>query len=302
MTTRSVEPVWWELAVRGVTLRGTVHGRAAQRSPDAPAVVAVHGGPGVDGAGLRHVLAPLAGHAELVVPDLRGHGRSDLAEPESWTLDDWADDLAVVIEALRLHRPVIVGMSFGGWVVLWYAARHPEQLGSLIVAATSARLPTVEEGAERMAILGGPASAAAWRAVHLDPNEEDTPAFARHVLALMAVRQPGPALRAVRAAQIRTPQVNAHFTPQFSRLDLTGDARKVRCPVAVVVGERDPLTTPALAAATAEAFPGPARLRIVPDAAHDLLTDAPEVLLEEINSVLATRSQHAPQDTTTLST
>jgi len=93
----------------------------------------------------------------------------------------------------------------------------------------------------------------------------------------------------VRAAQVKTPQVNAHFTPQFSRLDLTDDARQVRCPATVVVGELDPLTTPQLAAATADACPGRARLRLVPHAAHDLLTDAPDILGEEIHWALAAR-------------
>ncbi len=295
--TRLSGPVWWEFAVRGVTLRGTAQGRGADRAPEAAAVVAVHGGPGVDGGGLRQVLAPLAEQAELVVPDLRGHGRSDRADPATWTLDDWADDLAGVIDALQLHRPVVVGVSFGGWVALRYAARHREQLGSLVIAATTARLPSVEEGAERMASLGGPASAAAWRAVHADPSFEASPAFERHVLALMAVQPPSAELRTVRAAQIRTPEVNEHFTPQFSRLDLTSDARRTRCPVAVVVGERDPLTTAQLAAATADACPGPTRLRLIPDAAHDLLSDAPNVLLEEIAWALAARDRHGQQDT-----
>lgn len=287
MRAGSTYPVWWEFAVRGVTLRGTVQGRDDHRGSDAAAVVAVHGGPGIDGGGLRHVLAPLAAHAELVVPDLRGHGLSDFAAPESWTLDDWADDLAGVIDALALHRPVVVGVSFGGWVALRYAARHPDQLGSLVVAATTSRLPTVEEGAERMRTLGGPASAALWRAVHADPNVEATAAFGEHVLTLMAIRQPTRELAAVRAVQIKTSQVNQHFTPLFSQLDLTSDARRTRCPVTVVVGERDPLTTPELAAATADACPGPARLRIIPDTAHDLLTDAPDILLAEITSALA---------------
>jgi proline iminopeptidase len=233
------------------------------------------------------VLSPLAEHAQLVVPDLRGHGRSDLASPESWTLDDWADDLAGVIDALELHRPVVVGVSFGGWVALRYAARHPDQLRGLIVAATTARLPTVDEGADRMKVLGGPASAATWRAVHRDPGVEATPAFRRHVLALMAVRRASPEFAAVRAAQIKTPQVNEHFTPLFSQLDLTDDVRRTRCPVTVVVGDRDPLTTPALAAATAQACPGAARLRIIPNAAHDLLSDAPDILLEELESAMA---------------
>lgn len=284
------ETAWWEFAVRGVTLRGTVQRRSGARAIDDPAVLAIHGGPGVDGGGLRHVLAPLAERARLFVPDLRGHGRSDLASAATWTLDDWAADLAVVIDKLALHRPVVVGVSFGGWVALRLAARHPDHLGGLVVVATTARLPTVEEGAERMQSLGGPASAALWRAVHVDPDVEETPAFGEHVLSLMAVHQPGSALSAVRAAQIRTPRVNEHFTPLFSQLDLTSDVRQTRCPVTVIIGERDPLTTPELAVATADASPGPARLLIIPDAAHDLLTDAPNILLAEIDAAMSARA------------
>jgi pimeloyl-ACP methyl ester carboxylesterase len=292
MDAPSAQLAWWEFAVRGALLRGTIQRPLGERSSDRVAVVAVHGGPGIDGGGLRHVLAPLARQTELVVPDLRGHGRSDRATPASWTLDDWADDLAGVIDALDLHRPVVVGVSFGGWVALRHAARHPDQLGGLVIAATTARLPGVEEGAERMGALGGPASAALWRTVHSDPSVEATAAFGEHVLSLMALRTPDAALAAVRAAQIRTPQVNRHFTPMFSQLDLTDDARRVRCPATVIVGEQDPLTTPALATATFDAFPGPARLRILPDTAHDLLIDAPDSLLAEIElavTLLATR-------------
>ena len=236
------------------------------------------------------MLAPLAERAELVVPDLRGHGRSDLATPSTWTLDDWADDLAGVIDQLDIHRPVVVGVSFGGWVALRYAARHPEQVGSLIIAATSARLPTVAEGAERMGVLGGPTAAELWRAAHADWTIAKTDAFEEHVMTLMAMRRPSPELAAIRAAQVKTKQVNQHFTPMFTELDLTGDAHVINCPVRIVVGERDPLTTPALAAATAEAFPGPARLSIIAAAAHDLLVDAPDTLIAEIELALTQRS------------
>jgi pimeloyl-ACP methyl ester carboxylesterase len=287
MTARPAEAVWWRLPVRGVTLRGTTQGHAGGRS--VVAVVAVHGGPGIDGGGLRHVLAPLSEQAKLVIPDLRGHGRSDLSARATWELDEWADDLACVIDALQLQRPVVVGVSFGGWVALRHAARHPEQVASLVIACTTARLPTVDEGATRMGRLGGPASAAAWREAHVDPAFEASAAFHEHCLSLMALRQPGPALSAVRAAQIKTAQVNAHFTPQFTRLDLTAAARALRCPVTIVVGEQDPLTTPALAAATARACPPGARLRLIPDAAHDLLVDAPDILMDEVRQALAAR-------------
>jgi pimeloyl-ACP methyl ester carboxylesterase len=110
----------------------------------------------------------------------------------------------------------------------------------------------------------------------------------------MAMRQPSPELAAIRAAQVRTMQVNEHFTPMFTELDLTGDARAVHCPVTVVVGERDPLTTPELVTATAQAFPGPARLSIIADTAHDLLVDAPDVLIAEIELALTQRPTGRP--------
>ena len=289
MVSPAAIPLWWEFSIRGVTLRGTVQARDHDPKGDAAAVVAVHGGPGIDGGGLRHVLSPLADEARIVVPDLRGHGRSDLGTSLTWTLDEWADDLAEVIAALQVHNPIVVGMSFGGWVALRYAARHAGQPGSLIIAAMTARLPTFEQSAERMRALGGPISATAWLAAHAGGAGHSNAEFEDHVVSLMAIRTATRELAAVRAAQIKTPQVNEHFTPRFSELDLTEDVARIQCPLTVLVGERDPLTTPELARATADASAGPSRLRVLPDVAHDLLVDAPDALLAEIRCELATR-------------
>lgn len=72
-----------------------------------------------------------AGHLAAAV-DLRGHGRSD--KPESgYDYDTMCRDLALVVEALfgrpvpgRFERPVLVGQSFGGNLVLEVAARYPD--------------------------------------------------------------------------------------------------------------------------------------------------------------------------------
>src|SRR5882672_5546782 len=79
-----------------------------------PVLVGLHGGPGVDGTGLRYSLAPLANVAQVIVPDQRGHGRSDPGAPESWNLPTWADDLSGFSDALGLERPFVLGISFGG--------------------------------------------------------------------------------------------------------------------------------------------------------------------------------------------
>ena len=64
-----------------------------------------------------------AGHL-AVTADLRGHGRS--SKPDGpYDVATVAADVAALIAALRLDRPVVAGQSWGGNVVVELAARHP---------------------------------------------------------------------------------------------------------------------------------------------------------------------------------
>lgn len=62
----------------------------------------------------------------IVCLDLRGHGFSDkpLDAELYQTGAHWADDIAAVMIALGLRRPVLVGSSYGGYVIGDYLARH----------------------------------------------------------------------------------------------------------------------------------------------------------------------------------
>jgi len=66
-----------------------------------------------------------AGHA-VVAADQRGHGLSD--KPESgYGFDDVRSDLLALLEGLNLgERPILAGQSWGGHVVLDFAARYPD--------------------------------------------------------------------------------------------------------------------------------------------------------------------------------
>lgn len=110
-----------------------------------PVLLALHGGPGWDAAGLRHALAPLADTAQLVIPGQRGHGHSDPGTPATWNLARWAADVRELCEVTGVQAPVVLGRSFGGFVAQQYAAAYPQHPSGLILMATSARRPSQEE-------------------------------------------------------------------------------------------------------------------------------------------------------------
>jgi pimeloyl-ACP methyl ester carboxylesterase len=71
------------------------------------------------------------GH-HVVAIDQRGHGRSD--KPETgYGFEETSADLLALIEALGLQRPIVTGQSWGGNVVLDFAARHPGALSGLVM-------------------------------------------------------------------------------------------------------------------------------------------------------------------------
>src|SRR6516164_882906 len=71
----------------------------------------------------------LANDARIVALDLRGHGMSDApAEADQYTDDNkWADDIAAVIDQLALEQPILVGWSYGGYIISDYVRRKGQE-------------------------------------------------------------------------------------------------------------------------------------------------------------------------------
>jgi pimeloyl-ACP methyl ester carboxylesterase len=241
------------------------------------ALVGLHGGPGFDGTKLRHSLEPLADAAQVVVPDQRGHGRSDRDEPGKWNLETWARDVKAFCDALEVEQPIVFGASFGGFVAQKYAATYPDHPRALILASTCARVPSTDELVERFRELGGDEAADITRRDLEDPSEETLAEWER-VCGRFYSRNPNPdpgIARAV-AAAIRDPEVTVHFMSHEGKsLDLRGELARITCPTLVLAGAHDPLLPGHLREELADAIPN-ARLEVIEEASHDIFADDPD--------------------------
>jgi pimeloyl-ACP methyl ester carboxylesterase len=116
--------------VNGIKLYYEVHGAGQP-------LVLLHGGLGaIEMFGPN--LPALAQGRKVIGVDLQGHGRTaDIDRPLKTEL--MADDIAALIQHLKLDRPDIMGFSLGGGVAVLLAIRHPELVGRLVLVSTPIR-------------------------------------------------------------------------------------------------------------------------------------------------------------------
>ena len=79
---------------------------------------------------------PLAKHFDMVAYDQRGLGQTSKPD-RPYTMAEYADDAAALMDALGWATAHVVGVSFGGMVAQELALRHPARIRRLVLACTS---------------------------------------------------------------------------------------------------------------------------------------------------------------------
>ncbi|ABK45455.1 alpha/beta hydrolase fold protein [Magnetococcus marinus MC-1] len=98
---------------------------------DAPPWVFLHGLMGA-GQNWRRIVRGMQQGRQILTYDQRGHGRS--AKPaQGYALEDYANDLLMLVDALGWSRFVLVGHSLGGRVALCFAHAYPQRLRGLVI-------------------------------------------------------------------------------------------------------------------------------------------------------------------------
>jgi pimeloyl-ACP methyl ester carboxylesterase len=242
-----------------------------------PTIILLHGGPGVDHTLYKEYYASLAEIAQVVYYDHRGNGRSEDGPRERWNLDQWADDLRTLCDVLGIERPIVFGASFGGFVALNYALRHPDHPARLVLSSTTARMH-VERVLAMFERLGGSEVRAVAERCFAEPNAENLEEWIRVCIPLYNQRPLPPEIL---ARVTMRPEVAEHFgRDEELRFDFTARLGEIGCPVLVLAGELDPIVPIEDAEELAAGLP-PDRVRFVrfADAGHTLVAEQPEAVL-----------------------
>lgn len=242
-----------------------------------PTVVLLHGGPGFDHTIYKEFYASLAEVAQLVYYDHRGNGRSESGSRERWTLDQWADDLWTLCDVLGIEQPIVYGASFGGFVALNYALRHPDHPAKLVLASTAARI-RLGRSLAMFERLGGSDVRAVAERFFSEPTPEHRAEYLRVCHSYYTQRPRPPEI--VARTTLR-PDVSEHFfRGEILQFDLTDRVREIRCPVLLLAGELDPIVTIADAEELAAALPqNRLRFERFSDAGHLLDVEQPDAVL-----------------------
>lgn len=92
------------------------------------------------GRSWRELISKMPAGFKWIVPDIRGHGETQVWKGARCTMDACAADLIKLWEALEVEKSHLVGYSMGGRLAIHVAARHPERLLSLVTIGAHAGL------------------------------------------------------------------------------------------------------------------------------------------------------------------
>ena len=97
-------------------------------------------------------IAALSGRSRVIAPDLRGFGGSGASEGAA-TMEQMADDLAALLDALAIREPVVLcGLSMGGYIAFEFWRKYAAKLKALILCDTRAAADKPQAAADRLAM------------------------------------------------------------------------------------------------------------------------------------------------------
>jgi proline iminopeptidase len=274
-------------AAPGVTIWYEVRG-----SGDSTPLVIANGGPGFDHSYLHCSDAwdRLAKGRKVVFYDQRGNARSGaLADGVACGVAEQIADL----EALRAHlgfdRIDLLGHSWGGYLVMAYAARHPERIRRLMISDSAA--PKIQDTAFLFRQIY-PETTAREDALAFDTELGDPEAIAADMREYMTMLYYSDEVRARETARaegfVFNQKVNKSVWGDAQRFDLNPELPGFRMPTLVITGRYDFNVAPSIAWGIHRAIAG-SEFAVFEKSGHLPFCEEPDAFVKRVEAFLSGR-------------
>lgn len=200
---------------------------------------------------------PFSKDLQVIFIDQRGCGQSDDGDGAKWTMNQFGDDIVAFAKALGLEKPIVGGVSSGGYASLACATRHPDFPGGLILLNTE---PVVSPEMKRDAYFSqGKREDKREFAKFKSMTDEEITAFCKHAGAAVFNYDKHPAQDSERnffkygfdtisknnyhlTEAVRVNKVmKAKFKNGYGLFDYSKEMGEIACPVLWFAGTYDPL-------------------------------------------------------------
>jgi 3-oxoadipate enol-lactonase len=203
-------------------------------------------------------VSALVERCRCVAPDLRGFGDSSVRPP--YSMEQYADDCAHLLDQLHVDKVVLVGSSMGGYLSFAFWRRHRSRVRALVLAGSRAGADADETLARRRQLIDVARKEGAIAVANLQiaslvgkTAREKQPDTYDAVHRMMAVAPVEGIVGALQAMMVRP--------------DSTATLATIDVPTLIIVGDEDVPTPAKEARAMHERIPG-SRLEVIPQAGH----------------------------------
>ncbi|NTW81818.1 MAG: alpha/beta fold hydrolase [Chlorobiaceae bacterium] len=255
--------------------------QAGPEKPGTPTVILLHAFPLSAEMWKPQLYALGKAGYRVIAPNAFGIDGSD--EKAEWNFTDFAHELAALMDSLGIAKATITGLSMGGYQAFEFYRNYPEKIVSLVLCDTRAESDTQAAREQRGEFMKAVETAGADEAVRrMVPNyfSSDTYLSKSELPAEVSViirRQPAHVINAAQHAIM-------------TRIDSTPLLGSITCPVLVICGTEDRMTTPQTAEDISVRIRG-SRLILLGGAGHISNMEQPDAFNRALLEYLRALSQ-----------
>jgi len=224
----------------------------------APVIIFIHGFP-LNKSMWDKQSEKLKDSYRVIAYDIRGHGDTDLGAID-FSIDLFAQDLIDFMDALKIEKTMLCGLSMGGYIALNAIDKHPNRFSALILSDTNCTADSSEAKENRMKTIEG---------IKENGVKKLADGLIPKLFAPESFKTYSEGIAVVKELIVKTPKQSFYNSlhAMANRKETCSKLPEIKIPVLIIVGKEDKITPPEAANAMHEKIKD-SSLQIIPNAGH----------------------------------